>query len=454
MPSPVRAPAVVTARQIAAVVLLRVDKDAAFAAAALDAELARAPQLEARDRAFATELVYGSLRVRPWLDAELERFASRGMGGVDPRTRVELELAAYQLVFLSRVPAFAAVNEAVERVRLTRGVKVSRFANAVLRKIAAQAEGRSEEERASLAEQAVWASSPEWLRLSLARALGEDGAKAFLRPGGTPPVGIRIEHQEERESWLEKLRHAAPAASLEPGIASPLAILARGAGRTRTLPGFQEGAWSIQEEGSQVVALAVGARPKDRVLDACAGRGNKAAVMARSVTGGGFVDVADSHPEKLSRLVEELGRVGLAPRQTLAVDWSVGSGECQGFYDRALVDAPCSGTGTVRRRPELLLRRQGEDLAALAALQEAIVLRVSEHMAPGGRLFYAVCSVLREEAEAVVESVLGKDASLETAPFDSPVAESLAGKGESRLRLLPHVHGTDGYFLASFRKKE
>jgi 16S rRNA (cytosine967-C5)-methyltransferase len=443
-----------TARQIAALVLVRVDKDSAFAAAALDAELARAPQLEARDRAFATELVYGSLRVRPWLDQQLERFASRGMAGVDLSTRVILELAVYQLFFLSRVPAFAAVNEAVERVRLTRGIKVSRFANALLRKVAAEAEGKDEKELLALGERAVWESSPAWLREALARALGEEGAKAFLCPSGAPPVGIRVERAEERDAWLAKLAAAAPHASLELGLASPLAILARGAGHARSLPGFKEGAWSIQEEGSQVVALAVGARPSDRILDACAGRGNKSAVLARVVLGHGAVDVADSHPDKLGRLVQELARVGLAPREALAVDWSVGAGPCKEMYDRALVDAPCSGTGTVRRRPELLFRRQAEDLVALAALQETIVLRVSERLAVGGRLVYAVCSVLREEAEAVVERVLAKAPSLELAPFDSPVAERLAAGGASTLRLLPHVHGTDGYFLASFKKKE
>jgi 16S rRNA (cytosine967-C5)-methyltransferase len=444
-----------TARKVAALVLARVEKDLAFAAAALDAELARAPQLEPRERAFATELVYGSLRVRPWLDAQLERHASRGMSGTDLYTRVELELAAYQVFFLSRVPAFAAVNEAVESVRLARGVKVSRFANAVLRKLAKEAERLSETAAPRLAEEAVWSSSPEWLREALSRALGDDGAKSFLRSSsGPPPLGLRIERAAERDAWLDRFRRTLPWSTFEPGAASPLAILARGAGRTRALPGFEEGAWAIQEEGSQVVALAVGARSSDRVLDACAGRGNKSAVLARAVLPAGAVDVADSHPDKLDRLASELLRVGVSARAAFAVDWSAGAGACGDLYDRALVDAPCSGIGTVRRRPELLLRRKREDLEGLASLQRAIVLRVSERIRPGGRLLYAVCSVLREEAEAVVESVLLATPSLALAPFDSEVAATLAGPGSSTLRLLPHVHGTDGYFLASFRKKE
>jgi 16S rRNA (cytosine967-C5)-methyltransferase len=442
-----------TARQIAALVLARVDKDAAFAAPALDAELARALQLDARDKAFATELVYGTLRVRPWLDAEIARCAPRGIDSVDPRTRVELELGAYQLFFLTRVPAFAAVNEAVDRVRATRGVKMSRFANAVLRKVAGHAERMAEEDRARLTEIAAWESTPEWLRNALLRAIGEEGARSFLLPHAVP-VGIRVEHAEEREAWLLRFQEAAPSASFELGNASSLAILARGAGQTRSLPGFDEGAWSIQEEGSQVVALAVGARAADRVLDACAGRGNKSAILARAVGSQGVLDVADSHPEKLERLTRELERLGLAPRATLAVDWSAGSGACEDVYDRALIDAPCSGTGTLRRRPEILLRRKEADLESLAALQRAILGRVSERVVPGGRLVYAVCSVLREEGEEVVEAVLRDSSALELVPFDSVVANRLAGEGASILRLLPHVHATDGYFLASLRKKD
>jgi 16S rRNA (cytosine967-C5)-methyltransferase len=443
-----------TARSVAASVLVRVDRDGAFASSVLDAALGRARQLDARDRALATELVYGSLRVRPWLDAQIERHAPRGTARVDPFTRVELALAAYQLFFLTRIPAFAAVNEAVDAIRRARGQPLSRFANAVLRKVALDAQRRGREDVAGTAEEAVWESTPEWLRAALSHALGEEGAKAFLRPGpSVPPIGIRVERAEEREAWVARLRLAVPGATFELGQVSPQAILVHGAGDVRELPGFAEGAWSLQEEGSQLVALAMGARPGDRILDACAGRGNKSAVLARAVGPSGALDAADVHPDKLGRLALELRRLGLQPRATFAVDWAVGAGECDGRYERALVDAPCSGVGTARRRPELLMRREREDLAKLASLQREILLRVSERVVPGGRLVYAVCSVLREESEEVVGAALAAAPGLELAPFEGAPAQAIA-KGEPTLRLLPHIHATDGYFLASFRKKE
>ncbi len=195
----------------------------------------------------------------------------------------------------------------------------------------------------------------------------------------------------------------------------------------------------MQEEGSQVAALALGARPGETVLDACAGRGNKTALLARAVGAGGAVDACDSSPAKLERLGEELARVGLRARATFAVDWSVGSGEVTGRYDRVLVDAPCSGVGTLRRRPEIALRRKPDDLGALARVQGGIALRAAEHVRPGGSLIYVVCSVLREEGEEVI------DALLEALPDFEPETPPL--------RLLPHVHGTDGYFVATLVRR-
>ncbi len=437
-----------TARTVAASVLVRVQKDGAFAAAALDAEVSRAVQLEPRDRGLATELVYGSLRVLPWLERRILRHAPRGLDGVDPRTRAEMTLSAYQLFFLARVPAFAAVNEAVEAIKQARGPRLAAFANAVLRKLAREAEV---EKGPALLLEATESSLPEWLRVALVRSLGAADAAAFSAAGiEPPPVGLRVSRADERDLWLKRLADAVPGATFEPGKVSPLAILARGGGRTDVWPGAGE-AWAVQEEGSQLVALAVGAKPGDVVLDACAGRGNKSVILARAVKEGGAVgalDAADVHPSKLARLEQQLADLGLPLRKTYAVDWSVGAGDVGAAYDRALVDAPCSGVGTLRRRPDLALRRDAADLARLGALQAAIVLRVATRVRAGGRLVYAVCSVLKEEAEGVVEAVLAADSRLALAPFEGEAARALAGESPT-LRLLPHVHGTDGYFLAS-----
>jgi 16S rRNA (cytosine967-C5)-methyltransferase len=440
-----------TARSVAAEVLARVRKEGAFAAAALDAELGRSVQLEDRDRALATELVYGTLRYQKWLERRIARHASRGIDGLDPPILAILTIAAYQILVLTRIPAFAAVNEAVSAARSLRGDRVSGFVNAVLRKVANDPRPTEEELAA-----AALASADPALAKALERSLGKDGARAIFGGAEPPPLGLRVEDASSRDAWLAKLREARPDATFEPGRASPLAILAHGAGRLVDLPGYAEGAWTSQEEGSQIVALALGAKPGEVVLDACAGRGNKTGVLARAVEknergkGPGEVDAADLHPNKLERLAIELARIGLRARRTFAVDWSAGVGDATGPYDRALVDAPCSGTGTIRRRPEILLRRRADELPALAALQRTILGRVASLVRPGGRVVYAVCSVLREEAEEVVAKP--EELGLRPIAFDASALVALAGDRAETLRLSPAEHGTDGYFIASFER--
>jgi 16S rRNA (cytosine967-C5)-methyltransferase len=437
-----------TARDVAARVVARVSKEEAFAAAALEAELGHAAQLAARDRALATELVYGTLRMAPWLRSELGRFAPRGLDSIDARVMAHLEIAAYQL-FFTRVPAFAAVSEAVDLVRAARGAKLAAFANAVLRKVARRAQEAGEGVR----EEAVVASSPAWLRAALDRSLSAEVARAFHAMGTeAPAVALRVERAIERETWKATLSAAVPDATWEMGRVSPLAILERGAGRPQSLPGWSDGAWTIQEEGSQLGALAVGAREGDRILDACSGRGNKTSLLARAVGQSGRVDACDSSPSKLARLGDELGRLGLRAGATHAVDWTVGSGDVDDTYDRVLVDAPCTGVGTLRRRPDILLRLRETDLQTRPRTQLAILMRAAERVRPGGSLVYVVCSVLREEAEDVVDGLLRARAELTPVPFDSEEARAVAGDATA-FRLLPQVHGTDGYFVARFARR-
>jgi 16S rRNA (cytosine967-C5)-methyltransferase len=261
-----------------------------------------------------------------------------------------------------------------------------------------------------------------------------------------------VEDLAAREAWLARLREASPDATFELGQTSPAAILGRGAGKPQALPGWAEGEWSVQEEGSQLVALALGARAGETVLDACAGRGNKTGALAAAVGPTGAVDAADVHPAKLEALTRDLARTRRAVRACHAVDWSVGSGDVPRDFDRVLVDAPCSGVGTLRRRPDLQARRVEADLSSLPALQRAILARAADHVRPGGRLVYAVCSVLREEAEDVIAALLAERTDLVAAPFDSAPARAVAGEAAT-LRLLPHVHGTDGYFVASLVRR-
>lgn len=423
------APAQPNARSIAAKVIERVLVDEAFAAAALDAELRRHPQLDGRERALATELVYGTLRTEPVLRARLSVHAPRGVK--DERVLAPLLIAAYQILLLERVPAFAAVDAAVNAVKRARGPKVAGFANAVLRKLARSGEKLTQA-------QALREAVPAWLWQELVASIGEEQAAELL--GADAWTGLRLRLGAAQAEWVS---------GLSPGRVSPVARLLRGEGDPRQRPGYAEGNFAVQEEGAQAIGLALGVRPGDKVLDACAGRGQKSTLLAERI-GNGTLVACDLYPEKLAALAEEAARLKLPVIATRAVDWSVGQGGLADDFDRVLVDAPCSGTGTLRRRPEILRRLGPEDPARLAALAEGILRSAASRARPGATVLFAVCSVLRQECEDVVARVHDL---LEPAPFDAPElpAELLAGK--TSLRLLPGLHGTDGYFMASLRRR-
>ncbi len=420
-----------TARDLAARVLLRVESDGAFAAPALDAELDRHPGLDARERRLTTELVYGVLRTRGALMRRLLAHAPRGLS--DPHVTTELLLAAYQLLLLDRIPAHAAVDAAVTAVTRKRGSKVGGFANALLRRLA------REDEKLEL-RGALITSLPEWLWQRLSAAVGREDAEALL--GVTGDIGktwVRVRERESRAAWL---------ATAEAGALSPRSRLAP-PGDPEKLPGFSEGDFVVQEQGAQFVALSLGVRPGERVLDACAGRGQKTSLFVEQSQPGGVVFASDVHPKKLERLERELERLSLPAAETAAVDLRLGVGALPGDFERVLVDAPCTGVGTLRRRPEIGRRLSPDDPARMGAVAREILRGAATRARPSGRVVFAVCSVLPEECEAVVESVADV---LVPAPFDAPEVTARFGEVSS-FRITPKDDGADGYFVASFVRR-
>jgi len=403
--------------------------DDAFVAATLDAELRRHPQLDPRERALATELSYGTLRTEAALRARLFVHAPRGVS--DQRVLAQLLVAAYQILLLDRVPAFAAVDAAVTGVKRDRGPRVAGFANAVLRKLCRTGEKLTQA-------QALREAVPAWLWQELTSSVGDEQALALI--AGEACTGLRLRLGADPPEWLREL---------PPGRVSPVARLVRGEGDPRQRPGFAEGSFTLQEEGAQVIGLSLGARRGEKLLDACAGRGQKSTLLLERL-GAGRLVACDLYPEKLAALGAETARLGLPAVETHAVDWCVGQGGLLDDFDRVLVDAPCSGTGTLRRRPEILRRLGPDDPARLGQLSEKILRSAASRARPGGTVLFAVCSVLRQECEDVMARVADL---LEPAPFDAPELPAELVAGKSVLRLLPGEHGTDGYFMACFRRR-
>jgi 16S rRNA (cytosine967-C5)-methyltransferase len=379
-----------------------VASEGAWATPALDAEIHRA-RLDRRDAALATEITYGALRVLPRLDATLDAHLSRP-SKVDPFLRAALRVGAYQLLHLSRAPSHAVVSDAVAIVKRERGPRLSGVANAVLRKVAAsRPETPAAPERVEV---------PPWVAQALERSLGRERAAAFLEARPLPPpLGLRAVRGDV-EARLQALREARPEAMVERAVGTPRGLWIRGAGDPRALPGFAEGELAVQELGSQLVVALAGVAAGERIADLCAGHGTKSLAMAEQ---GAEVLAVDLYEEKLERALAEGKRLGLALRR-MALDLTVGTGGLGPSFDRVIVDAPCTGLGTLHRRPELLLRVQPIDPARLAELQTRIVTTAVGLVRPGGVLVFAVCSPTAEEGIEVMRRIEAAHPRLERMP--------------------------------------
>jgi 16S rRNA (cytosine967-C5)-methyltransferase len=386
-----------TARCLAAVVIERVTDGGAFASRALDAELKRA-QFEPRDAALATEIVYGTLRVLPLLDQRVQAVLSRADARIDPFVRATLRTAAYQLDHLGRLPTHAIVDECVTQVRERRGAKLGGFVNAVLRKLAATRPADPQPPRAM--------ALPDWVHASLLAALGPERLVGLLGQHASAPALCLRAERVPRAELLEQLKAAQPQAEIQPTRVSPLGILLRRSGAPRALPGFRDGAFSVQEEGAQLIALALDAQPGERIADVCAGHGGKTTLLARLVQAEGRLCAVDRDERKLEAIPKELARIGFdqIALELHPVDLSVGTGGLPEDFDRVLVDAPCTGIGTMLRRPELLLRLTPDDPARMSQLQLKILRSAAKLVRPGGLLAYAVCSPTNEEGPEVAKA--------------------------------------------------
>lgn len=451
------APRVSDARELARQVLRRVRRDQAYSNLALAAALERAPALGAADRGLATELVYGVLRHQGRLDAALGALTRQPVERLDAEVHDVLRLAAYQLLLLDRVPDYAAVDAAVRTVKALRGPRQAGFVNAVLRRLAAGRDEAPAPPADPCERLALTASLPVALARQLVAELGLEVAERLaLSSLERAPLVLRV---NDRRASLGAVQAAleAEGAAVFPGRWSPLALSIGRLSAPFATASYLGGLWTAQDEAAQLVGLAVEACPGERVLDACAGLGGKALQLAQQMTradGSGAEGLlgCDVSERKLELLREHALRLGLRCATRRADLTREEAWRTTAPFDRVLVDAPCSGLGVLRRHPELKWRWRAEAMDELVALQRALLRQAALLLRPGGLLVYAVCTVSAAEGPQQrrwVDETLG---SLEPAPMTAgPLARVADG---AELRLWPHEHGTDGFYIARWRRRE
>jgi 16S rRNA (cytosine967-C5)-methyltransferase len=436
------------ARALAHEVLVRVETTAAFADVLLAERLA-GTEIPAADRALATRLVYGTLAWQGRLDHHLARFLRGPLATLEPGVRAALRLGTYQLLMLDRVPAYAAVDSSVRLVRAG-GRGVAGLVNAVLRRAAATPEALPDPAVDALERLAVEWSHPRWLVERWTKEIGaEELPRLLAADNARGATTLRANPlRTTRDALLAELV-AADVDAVAAGRAPDGVVVRRGAARLRALPGWHAGRFAFQGEASQLVTALLGVHAGARVLDACAAPGGKTAHAAALVGPTGRVTALDRHLAGARRIRVEVARLAAATLVDVVVADACRPPAGRSF-DAVLVDAPCSGLGTLRRHPELRWRRRPEDVPRLAALQRAILGGVAPCVRPGGVLVYAVCTIAREENEDVIAAFrrdhprFAVDQSLLPADLATP---------DGFLRTLPHRHDLDGFFAARLRAR-
>ncbi len=434
-----------TARRIAFEVLRRVEEGGAFASRALDAALAGAGALDAREAGLATELVYGTLRRALSLDAALAVHSRRPIAGLDPAVRVALRLGAYHLLHLG-TPPHAAVGETVELAKSADQGRAAGFVNAVLRSLA-RSPTRPEPpplETDPAGHVAARESVPRWLAEEWVAWLGAQEALRLAAAMNEPaPLCVRSPRRDE-------LAARARAAGLEvrPAARSRWGLVVA-SGPVRELSRAAAGVpFQVQDEAAQLVgAWAAGdlAGRRARVLDVCAAPGGKTFHLAEILGEGSEVVAVEANERKAAALARDAQARGLSAVRVVCADASRPvPGLAERSFDAVLVDAPCAGLGTLRRHPELKLRRAAADPPRFAALQSALLESCLRYARPGAPVTYAVCSLTRAEGPELARAFLGRGFSRA-----SPATGGLPGDvwtGEGDLLTLPHRHDADGFF--------
>ena len=400
--------AVSPARRAAYEVVLRVFEQDAYADRAFETAAAG---LDSRDRALAQQIAYGTVQRVRALDHGIETLARRPLAKLDPQVRAALRIGAYQLAYLSGVARHAAVNESVELVRRARLERAVPFTNAVMRRLTVGLRDLLD----ALADGPLKLSYPDWVGEVWERDFGPDAAIALMGAQNEPPeTVVRLVRGE-----ADGERTDIPGAYRVPRVDGQ--ALAEG----RIWP---------QSRGSQLAGLVVGSQPDERTLDLCAAPGGKATQLA------GEVFAVEKHEGRARELEENVRRLGATRVRVIQADALELPDDLRGF-DRALVDAPCSGLGVLNRRPDLRWRAE-----PLPELQLALLRAAAERVRPGGTIVYSVCTLNADENESVVEaSGRGpEDLGAEWPAFRHP-------RQPEFLLTLPHVHGTSGFFIARLR---
>lgn len=437
-----------SAREAALITLTACERQGAWSDGYLKKTL-REQELDKRDAALASRLCYGVLQNRLLLDWHLARFCSRKLEALEIPVLCGLRAAVYQFLFLDKIPPSAAVNEAVELTKkYCRNPRAAGMVNGILRAMLRQKGLPEPEGRDKVETLSIKYSHPQWLVAEFMAELGSEGAEALLAADNLqPPTAAQVNSlRADPDRLAKELRNEGVEVNLHPWM--PGCLLLSGSGDLERLAAFREGRFYVQDPAARLAVTAAGLRPGQRVLDCCAAPGGKSFAAALELGNRGEVISCDIHPHKIKLLQAGRDRLGLSVISPCLQSASERKAEWVDGFDGVITDVPCSGLGIIRKKPDIRYK-DPKALEGLPRVQQAILDNCARYVRPGGVLIYSTCTVLQRENGDVVDRFLAEN------PQFAPEVFSLPELGEQpgRITFWPHIHGTDGFFVAKLRRK-
>lgn len=429
-------------RELALQALIRFRRDGAWPDLYLKKE---GEGLAANEMALASALTYGVLEQRALLDFYLQSFSKMPLKKIMPQVLDAMRISAYQLVFLQRIPASAAINESIKLVKKQANPRAASFANGVLRSLSRSLDDLPQPNFPDLGETlSVRYSHPKWLVDRLLQQVGAEACEAFLRENNTqPPVVLRV---NTLKSSVPELLALLPGTKEHPYL--PDALICESVRDYLRTDAFREGRFAVQDSASQLCVHALSPQPGETLLDLCAAPGGKSILAAQFMQCKGKILSFDLHQHRAELIRKSAEKMGITCLEPAAADSTVRNDRLLQSADCIICDVPCSGIGIIRKKPDVRYK-SAADVDGLPSIQLQILLNALDYLKPGGRVVYSTCTVLEAENHGVLQAALALRKDCELEPFVLPGI----GEVNGAITLWPQVHGTDGFFLARIKKK-
>lgn len=440
------------AREAAMLALNACQRQGGWSDGALKKQLAAA-ELSGRDAALATQLCFGVLQNQMLLDFYLSKFSNIPLKRMEGKVVQTLRLGAYQMLFLTRIPHSAAVNSAVTLVKTRcKNPRAAGMVNGILRSMERSLQNMPVIPQGDpVAYLSTLYSHPEWLVKEFILSLGEEETAQMLAADNSqPPTAVMVNTTRTTAEELKAMLEA-DHVEAEPHPWLENCLLLHRTGDLERLEAFQQGLFYVQDPASRLSVLAAGAKPGMKVLDCCAAPGGKSFAAAIAMENQGEIVSCDLHPHKKKLIQAGADRLGLTIISPKTADGKVFRPEWENAFDLVLVDAPCSGLGVIRKKPDIRYKDPAP-LADLPAVQLDILRNAARYVKPGGTLMYSTCTLLYRENGEVVETFLAENNSYKAEAFPLPGPVGLVQGGS--VTLWPHRHGTDGFFISKMRREE